>query len=153
MVLHRRADGVIEGDHWDEVIDFVENHRLDSGTLAAGIANVIAFAWHNPLAVDVLIRRVVVEVTTAGGTAGSHLDVGIADDVVGTNRGVEFFDDLDLNAAQVNDSEVAGDGGTQTKWVVCQDSVSVTDGWVVGQILDANAAALVGKYYIVYAVR
>ena len=153
MVLHRRADGVMTGTHWDEVIDFVENHRVDSGTLTAGVANAIAFAWHNPLTVDVLIRRVVVEVTTAGGTAGADLDVGIADNAIGTNRGTEFFNDLNLNTVRVNDSFVVGDGGTQTKWVVCQDSASATDGWVVGQILDANAASLVGKYYIVYAVR
>ena len=91
--------------------------------------------------------------TTAGGTPGSHLDVGIADDATGTNRGTEFFDDLDLNAGQVNESWVGGDGGQQTKWVFCQDSASATDGWVVGQILDANAANLVGGYYIEYEGR
>ena len=127
--------------------------RSSWGTLTAGNANAICFAWHNPEAQDILIKKVIVEVTTAGGTPGSHLDVGIADDAAGTNRGTEFFDDLLLNSAQVDDSWVGGDGGTQTKWVFCQDSVSATDGWVVGQILDANAASLVGRYYIEYAGR
>ena len=127
--------------------------RSDGGMLTAGVANAIALAWHNPEAQDILIKKVVVYVTTVGGTVGSHLDVGIADDAAGTNRGVEFFDDLLLNTGQVNDSSVAGDGGTQTKWVFCQDSASATDGWIVGQILDANAANLVGRYYIEYEGR
>ncbi|MFA5401220.1 MAG: hypothetical protein WC359_12305 [Dehalococcoidia bacterium] len=124
--------------------------RTASVPLVAGAANDIGFSWHNPELQDILIKKVTIEVTTVGGTAGSHLDVGIADDAAGTNRGVEFFDDLDLNAAQVNDSWVGGDGGTQTKYVVCQDVSSATDGWIVGQILDANAASLVGRVYIEY---
>lgn len=78
-----------------------------------------------------------------------------ADDAAGTNRGVEFFNDLDVNDVDVNDSLVAGgtSQGTQIVWVFCQDSVSATDGWVVGQILVADAAALVGKYYITYVGR
>ena len=127
--------------------------RASSDPLSSGNANAIALSWNNPESQDVLIKKVVIEVTTAGGTVGSHLDVGIADDAVGTNRGTEFFNDLDLNAVQINDSWVAGDGGTQTKWVFCQDIYSATDDWIVGQILDANAASLVGKYYIEYVGR
>jgi hypothetical protein len=124
--------------------------RTASGVLTAGDANAIAFAWHNPEGQDIHIRKVVVQITTGSVTANSVIDVGIADDAAGTNRGVEFFDDLDANDVDINDSWVAGDGGTQTKWVTCQDSASATDGWVVGQILVANAAALVGSYYIEY---
>ncbi len=124
-----------------------------AGSLIAGIANAIGFTWHNLESQDILIKKVVIEITTAGGTVGSHLDAGIADDAAGTNRGTEFFDDLLLNTPQIDDAWVGGDGGTQVKWVVCQDSVSATDGWVVGQILDANAASLVGKYYIEYMGR
>ncbi len=127
--------------------------RTVSGSLTAGVANAITFAWHNPEAQDILIRKVVVEITTGSAAANSVIDAGITDDATGTNRGTEFFDDLDANDVDVNDSWVAGDGGTQTKWVLCQDSASATDGWVVGQILVANAAALVGKYYIEYAGR
>jgi hypothetical protein len=121
-----------------------------SGSLTAGNANAIGFAWHNPELQDIYIKKVVITVTTGGGTAGSHLDVGIADDATYTNGGTEFFNDLLLNSVQVNDSTNAADGGNQTKWVFCQDSVSATDGWVVGKILDANAASLVGSYYIEY---
>lgn len=127
--------------------------RTASGSLTAGNANAICFAWHNPEAQDILIKKVVIEVTTGGGTPGAHLDVGIADDATGTNRGTEFFDDLDLDAVAIRDSWLVGDGGQQTKYVFCQDSVSATDGWIVGQILTQNAASLVGKYYIEYAGR
>lgn len=126
--------------------------RTVSGPLVAGNANSIGFAWNNPHGTwsDIYILKVVVVVITGGGTVGSHLDVGIADDAAGTNRGTEFFDDLLLNNVQVNDSWVGGDGGTQTKWVYCENQVSATDAWVVGQILDAHAASLVGFYYIEY---
>lgn len=127
--------------------------RYASGSLTAGVANAICFAWNNPELQDILIKKVVVEVTTGGGTPGSHLDVGIADDATGTNRGTEFFDDLLLNTAQIDDAWVGGDGGTQTKWVFCQDSASAVDDWIVGQILDANAGSLVGEYYIEYVGR
>lgn len=129
--------------------------RWATGSLTAGNANAICFAWNNPEREDILIKKVVIETTTAGGTVGSNLDVGIADDATGTNRGTEFFDDLDLNSTQVHGSLDASTGGTQTVsiWVVCQDIASATDDWVVGQILDANAASLVGRYYIEYIGR
>jgi hypothetical protein len=116
--------------------------RSASGRLTAGNANAIAFAWHNPELQDILIKKVTIRITTPGGTAGSLLDVGIADDATGTNLGTEFFNDLDLNTAGISDQDITP--------VFCQDSVSATDGWVVGKILVQNAASLVGSYYIEY---
>jgi hypothetical protein len=127
--------------------------RSYSDVVTAGNANAIGFTWHNPELQDILIKKVTIEVRGAGGTVGSHLDVGIADDAAGTNRDTEFFNDLLLNSVKVNDSWVAGDGGTQTKYVLCEDSASGTDGWIVGQILDANAASLWARYYIEYVGR
>lgn len=127
--------------------------RTAYGSLTNGVVNAIALAWHNPELQDILVKKVTIEVTQVGGTAGSHLDVGIADDAAGTNRGTEFFDDLLLNSLQTNNSEYAMDGGQQVKPVFCQDNASATDGWVVGQILDANASSLQGKYYIEYMGR
>lgn len=124
--------------------------RTASGILTAGNANSIAFAWHNSEQQDILIKKVVIYITTAGGTAGSLLDVGIADNASGTNRGTEFFNDIDLNTSTIVDSTIVIGGGNQTVWVFCQDTASATDGWVVGQILTANAASLVGSYYIEY---
>lgn len=119
------------------------------GSLTAGNADAIAFAWHNPELQDILIKKVTIRITTPGGTAGSLLDVGIADDAAGTNLGTEFFNDIDLNTAAIVKSTIATPG-TQTVEVFCQDSVSATDGWIVGKILTANAASLVGSYYIEY---
>jgi hypothetical protein len=116
--------------------------RSVSGRLTAGNADAIAFAWYNPEAQDILIKKVTIRITTPGGTAGSLLDVGIADDATGTNLGAEFFDDLDLNTAGISDQDITA--------VFCQDSVSATDGWVVGKILAQNAGSLVGSYYIEY---
>ena len=127
--------------------------RTASGNLNSGNVNDIAFSWHNPEEEDILITKVIIEVITVGGTVGSHLDVGIADDVAGTNRGTEFFNDIDLNAQKISDSYVAGDGGTQTKYVFCDDTDSATNGYIVGEILDANASNLEGKYYIEYRGR
>lgn len=124
--------------------------RTAAGVLSAGSTNAIAFAWHNPEAQDILIKKVVIYITTIGGTAGSLLDVGIADNASGTNRGTEFFNDIDLNTSAIVDSTIATGGGTQTVWVFCQDTASATDGWIVGQILAANATNLVGSYYIEY---
>lgn len=124
--------------------------RTFSGSLVPGVINAISFAWHNPEFQDIYIKKIIISITTGGGTVGSHLDVGISDDSIGTNRGTEFFNDLLLNNIQINESLLAADGGTQTKWVFCQDNISVTDGWIVGQILDANASLLAGSYYIEY---
>jgi hypothetical protein len=123
--------------------------RTVSGSLTGGAENTIVFAWHNPEAQDILIKKVVVNVTTADASA-ANIDVGIADDATYTNGGTEFFNDLAGETAQLNDSWVAGDGGAQTKWVLCQDSASATDGWVVGKALGADATDLVGSYYIEY---
>ena len=129
--------------------------RSASGSLTAGNANAFFLAWHNPELQDVYIAKVVIDITTPGGTALSVGQVGIADDATGTNIGTEFFPaaGIDLNAAAVRDSWNATDTGTQTKWVLCQDSASATDGWINGQILTQNATALVGKYYIEYVGR
>lgn len=124
--------------------------RTGYKALTAGNANAISLAWENPELQDVWIRKVATEVGTPGGTGGSHLDMGVADDATGTNRGAEFFNDLLLNEAKMNDSWLAGDGGTQTKWVKVKANGTATDSFVVGQILDANAAALAGGAYVEY---
>jgi hypothetical protein len=112
-----------------------------------------AFAWHNPEAQDILIKKIVINRSAAGGTATAEMNVGIADNGTVDNPGVEFFDSILVNnAAAIHDSYVAGGTsyGTQTIWVNCQDSVSATDGWVVGKIDTEIANALAGSYYIEY---
>lgn len=127
--------------------------RTASGTLTAGAVNTIGFAWHNPELQDIFIKKVVIEVVTASTAVTTTLQVGIADDAVGTNLGSEFFTALLMHTVAVDDSYLAGDTGAQTKWVVCQDSVSAIDGWVVGKILLDSAEGGTYNYYIEYAGR
>lgn len=127
----------------------LETKRV-TGSLTAGGANDIAFAWHNTEGNDIRVAKVMIRVVTPSISAGSVLDVGIADDVNGTNLGTEFFNDLDLTATGNRDSWVTGDGGAQTEFVLCDDSFATTNGWVVGKILTAAAAALEGTYWIEY---
>jgi hypothetical protein len=123
--------------------------RTASGTLTGGAANAILFAWHNPELQDIFIKKVVITITTADADA-ANIDVGIADDATYTNGGTEFFDDLPGETIAVDDSWLASDGGKQTKWVLCQDSASTTDGWVVAKILTNDGTSIVGSYYIEY---
>jgi hypothetical protein len=143
---------ILSGIAVENNIDYIApgEVRTASGSLTAGNANAITFAWHDPEAQDILIKKVTVEITTPGGTALSVIQVGIADDATGTNLGSEFFTAIPANAAAILDSWYATDTGTQVKFVFCQDSASATDGWIVGKILTQNAASLAGKYYIEY---
>jgi hypothetical protein len=110
-----------------------------------------AFAWHNPEAQDILIKKVVINRTAAGGTATAEINVGIADNGTVDDPGTEFFENLLANnAAAIHDSYVAGGTsyGTQTIWVNCQDSASATGGWIVFK-LDTEIADLIAGTVII----
>jgi hypothetical protein len=112
-----------------------------------------AFAWHNPEAQDILIKKIVINRSAAGGTATSEMNVGIADDGTVDDPGAEFFENMLVNnAAAIHDSYVAAGTsyGTQTIWVNCQDSASATGGWIVGKLDTEIANSLAGTYYIEY---
>uniref|UniRef100_A0A6M3L2Z8 Uncharacterized protein n=1 Tax=viral metagenome TaxID=1070528 RepID=A0A6M3L2Z8_9ZZZZ len=122
------------------------------GALTAGNANAFAFAWQNPETYKILVTRVVVEVTTPGGTVNSVLDVGTG--ASATTHNDNFLDGINLNAAAVYDSMNSTDKGTNgvMKPVLLDENGGTTD-YLTGQILVANAAALVGKYYVFYMPR
>ena len=122
--------------------------RSAAGSLTAGAANAYAFAWRNPEAQDVLIQKVVIRETTAGGAAGSVMDVGITDNA--TSTAATLLENIDLNYVNTFDSWVATDNGTQVDWMLLQDSASATGGWITGQIQSANATNLVGGWYVEY---
>ena len=112
-----------------------------------------AFAWHNPEAQDILIKKIVINRTAAGGTATAEINVGIADNGTVDDPGTEFFENLLANnAAAIHDSCVAAGTsyGTQTIWVNCEDSASATGGWIVGKLDTEIANSLAGSYYIEY---
>ena len=112
-----------------------------------------AFAWHNPEVQDILIKKIVINRSAAGGTATAEMNVGIADNGTVDDPGTEFFNNMLINnAAAIHDSYVAGGTsyGTQTIWVNCDDSAAATNGWIVGKIDTEIANALAGTYYIEY---
>ncbi len=114
--------------------------------LASGNANAFAFAVQNPEGVDCIVTNIIVDITTAGGTASSVLDVDVAGDA--TSTGDSIFDGLDLNATGVADrhDDAGTNGGEALKW----DKNGGTNDYVTGKILAQNAASLVGKVIIEY---
>lgn len=122
--------------------------KVASGDLTAGLANAFAFAWQNPEPGKILIERVKVDVTTAGGTATSVIDVGSAANA--TTHSDNLIDGADLNAAALYDN--INDAGTNGKARQKVDERGGATDYITGQILVANASSLVGKYYIEYIV-
>ena len=114
--------------------------------LASGNANAFAFAIQNPEGVDCLVTNVIVDITTAGGTASSVLDVDLVDGA--TDTGDDIIDGLDLNATGTSDrhKSAGSNGGAPVKW----DKKGGTNDHVTGKILVQNAASLVGKVIIEY---
>ncbi len=114
--------------------------------MASGNANAFAFAVQNPEGVDCIVTNVIVDITTAGGTASSVLDIDVAADA--TSTGDSIIDGLDLNATGVADrhDDAGSNGGEALKW----DKKGGTNDYVTGKILVQNAASLVGTVIIEY---
>ena len=114
--------------------------------LTAGNANAFAFAVQNPEGVDCLVTNVVVDITTAGGTASSVLDVDVVDSA--TDTGDDIIDGLDINTTGTFDrhSSAGTNGGAPVKW----DKKGGTNDNITGKILVANAASLAGQVIIEY---
>jgi len=114
--------------------------------LTPGNANAFSFAVQNPEGVDCVVTNVIVDITTAGGTASSVVDA----DVVGsaTETGDDIIDGLDLNSTGTSDRHSAAgtNGGAPVKW----DKKGGTNDYVTGKILVANAASLAGQVIIEY---
>ena len=84
--------------------------KVAKGTLKAGNANTFAFAWENPEASKIIVTRVLINITTAGGTDSSVLDVGVVADAASTAD--TLIDGLDLNATGIFDNITdKGDNG------------------------------------------
>lgn len=116
--------------------------------LTAGNANAFAFAWQNPESTQVIVHKVMVNRTTAGGTGSSVLDVGPAN--AATDTADTIIDGLDLNATGLADNIAdKGTNGT-TRSVLLTANGGALD-HVTGKILAANAASLAGYVYIYYS--
>jgi hypothetical protein len=113
--------------------------------------NAIGFAIANPEIQNCLVRRIEVDITTPGGTATSVIQIGTANDAIGTGLGAQFFTAIDANAAAIRDSYLAGDTGAQTKFVAW--AATGAGSYIVGQIQTQIANALVGRVTVFYVGR
>jgi hypothetical protein len=117
--------------------------------LTAGAADAFALAWQNPEATAILVDRVIVDITTAGGTATAVLDVAVVANA--TSTGDTILDGVDLNATGLSDSLNGTDNGTNGGGKVVQvDEADGTNDYITGKILVEAASSLVGNAYIYY---
>lgn len=114
--------------------------------LSSGAADAFAFAIQNPEGVDCVITNVIVDITTAGGTASSVLDVDVVANATAT--GDDIIDGLDLNATGTSDRHNAAgtNGGAPVKW----DKKDGSNDYVTGKILAQAASSLAGQVIIEY---
>ena len=126
-------------------VDYVMK-RYIAEALASGNANAFAFAVQNPEGVDCIITNVIVDITTAGGTGSSVLDVDVEADA--TSTGDDIIDGLDFNAGAVSDRHNAAgtNGGAPVKW----HKKGGTNDYVTGKILAQNAASFAATVIIEY---
>lgn len=122
------------------------NVKVVKVALSAGDADDFAFAWQNPESTAIMVQRVLVDLTTAGGTANSVLDVGPAANA--TTTSATLIDGLNLNTTGLFCN--LDDGGTSGTASARLDEKDGTTDYITGQILVANASALVGNVYIEY---
>lgn len=114
--------------------------------LTAGLVNTFAFTWQNPEPVKILVDRVIVDITTAGGTATAILDVGVVASATAT--AADIINDLDLNAVAITDHLLVAGAGLGGVHKV--DEKGGTNDYITGKILTEAASALVGNVYIHY---
>lgn len=122
------------------------NVKVVEVALTAGLANAFALAWQNPESTAIMVQRVLVDLTTAGGTATSVLNLGSAANATTTSD--NLIDGLDLNTTGLFCN--LDDGGTNGTSSARLDAMGGTTDYITGQILVANASALVGNVYIEY---
>jgi len=116
--------------------------------LTAGIANAFAFAWQNPETSPIAVTRVLLDVTTAGGTATAIMNIGTGD--TATTASDNLIDGVDINAVALYDNIT--DGGSNGKARQHMTANGGNKDYITGQILTEKAEALVGNVYIHYEV-
>ena len=131
------------------ILDVINSgQKIQKGNLAAGNANVISFAWQNPEWTKIIVNRIMLRLTTAGGTGGAVMNVGIVADA--TSTADNLIDGLDINQTGVFDNITnKGDNGLSIGLV---DEPGGTNDYITGKILTQNAASLAGKFYVAYTI-
>jgi hypothetical protein len=114
--------------------------------LSSGAANAFCLAWQNPEDHAIIVTRLIVDLTTAGGTGTAVLDFGPANDATTHSDGL--IDGADANAIAIYDN--IEDQGVNGQSVCKLDAAGGTTDYITGQILTEAASALVGNAYIFY---
>lgn len=110
--------------------------------LTAGNANAFCMAWQNPTAGQIMILKLIIQIGTAGGTAGALLNFGTG--ATATTASDNLIDGMDANATGLYDNiDSKGTNGKAT-------GVLTAGQYLTGQILVQNAAALVAVATIEY---
>ncbi|PKG32406.1 hypothetical protein, partial [Methanoregula sp.] len=146
-IVDAHADAATAQEEVDSLETVVDaGVKIAAANLAGGAANAFAFAWENPESVPIIVQRVTLDRTAAGGTATAVADVGTAVDA--TTHSDNLIDGVDLNATGPVDNIT--DKGSNGKSRQRLDANGGTTAWITGQILTEAAAALTGKVYIEY---
>lgn len=115
--------------------------------LVSGAANAFALAEQNPYSRDLIIDRVIVRLTTAGGSATSVGDLDVVASATATSDSI--LDGIDLNSTGVFDSLNSTDNGTNgTGKAIVWNAANGSNDYLTCKILVANASALAGKIYV-----
>ena len=82
-------------------IEDLVRRRVKRVALASGSTGAFAFAWQNPESKAIMVTRMVVDITTAGGTGSSVLDIGKVASATATAS--DIFNDINLDTIAVTD--------------------------------------------------
>ena len=128
----------------DNASQYGKYSKVAISSLLSGNVDEFAFAWQNTTGEDIIITRVLVDVTTAGGTASATLTVGTA--ATATTEGDDLITGADIDTTAAYDNlDLANEGVATFK--------KLDDGeFITGRIKTANAASLAGDVYIFYAI-
>lgn len=117
--------------------------KIDKVTLAAATGNGGVLAWANPEGADIIITRVVVNVTGAASTAGRTIDIGVAAN--GTSTAQNLLDNLAVDATGIFDNLLTP--GTAGKAVATMSSTQFITGTASGAL-----TGFAGVAYIHYVL-
>jgi len=116
--------------------------------LIAVAQDAISFAWQNPFAEEIIIKRLIVDVTT-GSTAAATMDIGVVNGA--TDTGDDILDGIDIQNAGIYDSLNDTDNGTNgTGKAIEMSANGGSADYITGKALDASGAGLEGYVYIQY---
>jgi hypothetical protein len=117
--------------------------------LVPGSANDFVLAVQNPYNdKDLLISEVIVDVQTAGGTAGAVMNMDVAANNTSAANDT-IFDGLTLNTATLYSSRTPADTGTNgDEKIKLWNKAGGTNDYLVGQVVTEKCDNLVGKVHV-----